>query len=224
MHAGQARVSWSERLWPLIRRYPASIGLTLLVVLVGQVTQRLSPADHAALLERIGADVSNFRLQSILTIPLATWVQTRPGARWDMLLLVALPLLSLEHLAGSRRAAVTFVLSDWLTVLPTLATLSLLARLGSDRATALLGSPGAGSSAAAHGTIAAACMLIPALWGRPLLAAAVIFVIVALSFQSLDAAVAHLFATVVGVILGLRWRRQIASGREARPFTSGSSS
>lgn len=201
------------RVGTLLRRYPTSLLLTLLVLAAGLYTRRLSATEHTALLERLGTDVDGFDPDRILAMPLATFVQSEPGVRWHMLLLVAVPLGVLERRAGSARAAITFLLSDWISAPLTLAAIWGLARLGSAAATRLLDVADAGSSAAAHGAMAAACVLLMRRWRVPALAAVYAYVLAAFGFQRLDTAIAHLLATIVGTLFGLSWRsRRTASG------------
>lgn len=191
-------------------RYPATLAIVSLVLAAGWYTHGMGPTEHTRLLERIGADVDDWDARHLLTMPLATLVQSAPGVRWHMVLIVALPLALLERRVGSLRAAATFALCDWLSTPLNLLAMWALARLGSAEARALLDVADTGSSAAAHGTIAAVAMLLPGRWRWAALAGAYGFVTGALllGFQDLDAALVHAIATVIGTVFGLVWRRR----------------
>lgn len=165
----------------------------------------MSAAEHRDLLSRVGSDVTSFDPQRVLAMPAATFVQSSPGVGWTMILLVALPLAVLEWMIGSFRAAVTFLLSDWISAPLTLLAIWTLARLGSSEAARLISDPDSGSSAAAHGTIAAVCMLLPGNARIVSLIALLAVDFAQFTFQRLDAALAHLLASLVGVRLGAAW-------------------
>lgn len=191
-------------------RYPATLAIVALVLAAGFYTRGMGTAEHTRLLERIGSDVDDWDARRLLAMPLATLVQSAPGVGWDMVLMVALPLALLERRVGSLRAAATFALCDWVSTPLNLLAIWTLARLGSGEARAFLDTADAGSSAAAHGTIAAVAVLLPGRWRWAALAGAYGFVTGALllGFQDLDAALVHAIATVIGTALGLLWRQR----------------
>ena len=85
---------------------------------------------HDRLMDDIGMNWSSLTHFRLWTIPAATFVQASPGVAWTMLLLVGLPMIALEFLAGSWRALVTFLLCDWLTAPVTVLILWALSNLG----------------------------------------------------------------------------------------------
>jgi hypothetical protein len=126
-----------------------------------------------------------------------------------MLLLVGLPMIALEWLAGSWRALITFVLCDWLTSPVTVLVLWGLSGLGNANATRFLIDPDTGSSAAAHGVIAAAIMMLPpklAAIGMTILIGITIF---AIAFFRLDTSLAHFLGIAAGAGFGAIWSRQL---------------
>jgi len=132
----------------------------LAVVLVfGVLTADNELITHDRLMDDIGMNLSSLKHFRFWTVPIATFVQASPGVAWTMLLLVGLPMIALEWLAGSWRALITFVLCDWLTSPVTVLVLWGLSGLGNANATRFLIDPDTGSSAAAHGVIAAAIMI-----------------------------------------------------------------
>lgn len=154
------------------------------------------------LLERIGTDVDGFDARRILTLPLATFIQSSPGVDWPMLLLVGAPLVLLESATGSVRAAAIWLLSDWISAPITLLAMWGLAQLGSQAARQLLDVADAGSSAASHGAIAAVCLTLPGRL-RPVAVTGLFGIdLFAFTFERIDAAVAHLVASAVGIGLG----------------------
>ena len=126
-----------------------------------------------------------------------------------VLLLVGLPMIALEFLAGSWRALVTFLLCDWLTAPVTVVILWILSNLGDANAGRFLMDPDTGSSAAAHGVIAAAIMMLPAKLAAIGMTILVGITIIALSFFRLDTSLAHFLGIVVGAVFGAIWKRQI---------------
>jgi hypothetical protein len=177
------------------------------VIVAGVYTSGMNVAQHRRLLERIGTDVDDFNARRGLVMPLATFVQSSPGVRWHMVLLVLVPLALLECVVGSWRAATVWLLSDWISTPLTLLAVWALARLGSNAATRLLDSADAGSSAAAHGAIAVVCLSLPGKWSTIALSALFAIDLGAFSFERIDAALAHLTASAVGLGLGLLFFR-----------------
>lgn len=196
------------RFTPRRRAFPVTIGVLALVVLLGILTARASVADHDRLMDGVGMDLPALRHFRLWAMPIATFVQSSPGVEWHMLALVGFPLLALEYGAGSWRALVTFLLSDWLTAPVTVLTLWLLSDLGNSQAHRLLSDPDTGSSAAAHGVLAAAIMLLPPKWAAGGMAILIGISLYALTFERLDAAIAHLLGITVGAVLGLLWSQQ----------------
>jgi hypothetical protein len=200
----------------LLVTFPTTIAITLMVLIAGHITGGMTPAEHRELLSRVGLDVSSFDLQRVLAMPIATFVQSSPGVRWHMVLLVAAPLAVLEWLAGSFRAAATFLFSDWISAPITLLVIWILSQLGFSTASRLMHVPETGSSAAAHGTISAGCMFMPGKLRYVSLAILFCVDIVAFAFQGLDAALAHVLASIVGTAIGAVWMAHPARGSDSR--------
>ncbi len=195
-----------------IRRFPTTLALTGVVVAVGAITSRHSAAHHQETLRRIGIDLDLLRLNHLWALPVATFVPSSPGLRWHMLLLVAGSLALLEYRAGSLRALITFLLTDWISSPLTVLALWCLAHLGSTQALQTLHIPDAGSSAAAHGALGAAFALLPDRWSVTALCGFFAYGVVALSFQRIDAALAHLLASVIGATIGwVFWRPHVSA-------------
>jgi hypothetical protein len=194
-----------------IRSFPTTLGLTGIVLLVGILTARHTAARHEAMLGRFGLDLDLLRLHHLWTLPIATFVQSSPGVRWHMLLLVAASLALLEYRAGSLRALITFLVAHWISSPLTVVVLSGLARGGSERALHTLHRPDAGSSAAAHGALATALALLPTPWSVIGVSGLLTYSATAIAFQRIDAAVAHLVASVIGAACGwVLWRPQLS--------------
>jgi hypothetical protein len=187
--------------------FPASIGLIGLIVIVGLVTGGDTSADFAEKLDQYGLSYEILRAGEIWHLFTGTFIQSDPGIAWSMILLLVCSLVPCEYLAGSSRTLITFFTCDWVASLFMVLSIRLLAGIGMASAQHLLDIPDAGSSAAAHGCMAAAFMLLPR---RLAFASYGIFlaVTVALLFQQeLDAATAHLAAVLLGGTLGLfAWR------------------
>jgi len=180
-----------------------------IVLAVGIMTSDNELITHDRLMDDIGMNWSSLKHFRFWTVPVATFVQASPGVAWTMLLLVGLPMIALEFLAGSWRALVTFVLCDWLTAPVTVLILWVLSNLGDANAGRFLTDPDTGSSAAAHGVIAAAIMMLPAKLAAIGMTILVGITIIALSFFRLDTSLAHFLGIVVGAGLGAIWSRQL---------------
>ena len=195
----------SVRGW--LSAFPASIGMIGLIVAVGLLTGGDTSADFAEKLERFGLSYEILRGGEIWHLFTGTFIQSEPGIAWSMVLLLVCSLVPCEYLAGSSRTVITFFTCDWVASLFMVLSIRLLAGIGMTSAHRLLDIPDAGSSAAAHGCMAAAMMLLPR---RLAFAAYGIFlaVTVALLFQQeLDAATAHLAAVLLGGALSwFAWR------------------
>ena len=69
--------------------------------------------------------------------------------------------------------------------------------------------PDTGSSAAAHGVIAAAIMMLPPKLAAIGMTILVGITIIAISFFRLDTSLAHFLGIAVGAVLGAIWNRQL---------------
>jgi len=112
-------------------------------------------------------------------------------------------------MAGSWRALITFLLSDWLSAPLTVLVLWGLSGLGNTVASRVLNDPDTGSSAAAHGVIAAAIMMLPPKLAAIGMTILVGITIIAISFFRLDTSLAHFLGIAVGAVLGAIWNRQL---------------
>jgi hypothetical protein len=192
------------------RRYPTTIAVLVLLVGVALLTASNTTVEQSDLRRRIGMDLVALRELRFWTMPVATFVQSGPGIEWHMLLLVTLPLLALEYLSGSIPALLAFLLSDWLTAPLTVVVLWALSGMGSSTARAFLHAPDSGSSAAAHGALAAAIVQLPRRYAGVGLALLIGISILAFTFVSLDVAIAHLLGVGVGIAIGVILRRRAA--------------
>ena len=187
--------------------FPASIVLISFITAVGLVTADDTAAEFAEKLEKYGMSYEILRAGHFWHLLTGTFIQSEPGIAWSMILLLVCSLVPCEYLAGSKRMLITFFISDWVATLIMVLSLRLLAGLGMASAQALLDVPDAGSSAAAHGCMAAALMLLP----RRLAFASygiLVAVTTALLFQQdLDAGIAHMAAVLIGGAFGwFAWR------------------
>ena len=190
------------------RWFPTTVIVLAAVLIAGVATNTLTSAEHDRLMDRIGMDWPALRQIHIWGMPLATFVQSSPGVEWHMLALVGLSLVALEFVVGSWRALLTFLLSDWLTAPVTVLILWALSGLGDNQASRLLFDPDTGSSAAAHGCLAAVIMLLPGKLAAISMAILLGISIFALTFERLDAAIAHLLGIAVGSAFGRFWAHQ----------------
>src|SRR5262245_2598636 len=156
---------WHERLFPpasraLVRRFKVTLSVLLVITLVGIYTAHLSSSAFANLGDKVGVDLDAFQGWRYWTLFSSTFVQSSPGIQWHMMLLVTAALGTLEFVAGSGPALITFLVVDWLTSVLTVGALWAMSRIGVSSATELLHSPGMGSSAGAHAAAGAACVIV----------------------------------------------------------------
>jgi hypothetical protein len=180
-----------------------------IVLAVGFMTASNEVISHDRLMDDVGMNLSALKHFRLWTVPAATFVQSSPGVGWTMLLLVGLPMIALEFLAGSWRALITFLLCDWLTAPLTVLILWGLSYLGNADASQFLMDPDTGSSAAAHGVLAAAIMMLPPKLAAIGMAILIGITIIAISFFRLDTSLAHFLGIVVGAGFGAIWSRQV---------------
>ena len=187
--------------------FPATIALISFIIFVGLLTGGDTSADFAEKLDRYGLSYEMIRDGRFWHLLTGTFIQSDPGIAWSMILLLVTSLVPCEYLAGSKRMLITFFTCDWVGSLLMVIGVRLMAALDISDAVERLSMPDAGSSAAAHGCMAAAMMLLPR---RLAFITYGIFLGVTLALlfqQELDAAIAHLVAVLMGGALGwFFWR------------------
>jgi hypothetical protein len=185
--------------------------LTAIIVFCGRLTHGQTPEEYAETLDRFGLSWEMLRDGRLWHIFTGSLIQSDSGIALSMIALVIGSLVPCELLAGSRFTFASFFLCDWIASFCATVGLRVLASLNAGDAQRLLSLPDAGSSAAAHGCLAAACTLLPGrlAWGAYGL---MLGVTIGLLFeQDLDAGVAHLFAVLAGGMLGaLAWKPRLA--------------
>jgi len=190
----------------IVRAFPVTLVFLTIITGVGMLTARQTSAEHHHLLERYGFDYDMLRAGQLHHLLTGMFVQSEPGIAASMLVLVATALAPCELLAGSRRTLIAMLVCDWLSSLLTVLALRGLSGLGVTEATRLLHVADAGSSAAAHGAYAVAATLLPGRLAAVAYGVLVAMTVVLLFQQSLPAALAHLFAVLIGGALGWCWR------------------
>lgn len=203
--AAQAPRDRSVRGW--IGLFPATIALIGFIIVVGLLTGGDTSADFAEELDRYGLSYQILRDGRVWHLLTGTFIQSDPGIAWSMIVLLIASLVPCEYLAGSRRMLITFFTCDWVGSLLMVLGIRLLAALDVADAVRRLDIPDSGSSAAAHGCMAAAMMLLPK---RLAFISYGLFLAITLGLlfqQELDAAIAHLAAVLLGGALGwFFWR------------------
>jgi hypothetical protein len=187
--------------------FPASIALISFISAVGLATADDTPAEYAEKLEKYGMSYEILKAGHFWHLLTGTFIQSEAGIALSMILLLVCSLVPCEYLAGSRRMLITFFITDWVATLLMVLSLRLLAGLGMASAEAMLDVPDAGSSAAAHGCMAAAFMLLPRRIAFASYGILLAVTVVLLFQQDLDAGIAHLAAVLIGGAFGwLAWR------------------
>ncbi len=206
---------WHERLLPpasraLIRRFKVTLSMLAIITIAGIYTAHLTAPEFHDLIDHAGVDLDTFQVWRLWPVVVATFVQSSPGIQWSMMLLVAAGVGSLEFVAGSAPALVTFIAGDWITSVLTIGALWAMSRTGIETATELLHVPATGSSAAAHAAAGAACVVIGGRLGKSVLAIIIAVSIASITFQQLDNVIAHLTGVLVGAALGyFVWRPRL---------------
>jgi hypothetical protein len=208
---------WRERLVPpepraFVWRFKVTVAVFAIITLVGMYTTRLSAPAFDRLGNHVGVDLDALQSGHYWTLFSSTFIQASPGIEWHMMLLVIASLGTLEFLAGSGPALVTFLVGDWITSVLTVGALWALSGIGIDSARALLHSPSMGSSVGAHAAAGAACVIVGGRWGKGALALIVAISLASLTFQHFDNAIAHLIGVLVGAGFGMFvWRPRLQS-------------
>jgi hypothetical protein len=201
--------------------FRVSIVLTAVIIACGRLTAGDSAGEYAKTLDRFGLSWEMLRDGRLWHIFTGSLIQSDAGIALSMIVLVVCSLMPCELLAGHRSTLVTFFVCDWIASLCATVGLRILAIWNVGDSHGLLSLPDAGSSAAAHGCLAAACTLLPGrlAWGAY---DVLLGITIGLLFvQELDAGVAHLFAVLTGGSLGaLVWkpRQARASAQSARNY------
>jgi hypothetical protein len=207
--------TWDERLLPpasraLIHRFKVTLSVLAIITIVGIYTTHLTAPAFHDLIDHVGVDLDAFQAWHLWTVMPATLVQSSPGIQWHMMLLVTIALGSLEYLAGSAPALVTFIAGDWIASVLTIGALWVMSGIGVQSATELLHTPSTGSSAAAHAAAGAACVLVGGRWGKTALALIIGITLVSVTFQHLDNALVHFIALLAGAAFGyFVWRPRL---------------
>lgn len=211
----RARVSGKSVLG-VIGAFRVSLLLIVTVIVLGRLTQGDTPAEYASTLDRFGLSWQMLRNGELWHLFTGSLVQSDSGIALSMILLVACSLVPCELLAGHRFTFATFFLCDWVASICSIIALRILAVWNVGDSQRLLSLPDAGSSAASHGCLAAACTLLPGrlAWGAYGL---MLGITIGLLFeQDLDAGIAHLFAVAAGGLLGgLVWKPRLARATSA---------
>ncbi len=189
------------------RAFSVTIVVTAALVVVGALTATVFRGDHTAILDHVGLDLGALEHGRLWTIPAATFVQTEVGIKWHQALLALLFLGILEYQAGGLRTVAAFALSDWISSPLTVLVLWAAAALGSHGADQAIHEPSTGSSAAVFGAVVAAAVMLPRPLRQLAFAGLVGFLAAAFGFQRIGVATPHVIAAVIGLLLGLWYRR-----------------
>jgi hypothetical protein len=208
-----------RRLFGLIKRFPATIAVMAVILVVGLLTSASTRAEHRALVDRVGLDLNKVLDGRLWTLPASTVIQSNPGIGIRLALLVLVSLAAIEYAAGSLRAILTFFLSDWISAPLTVLVAWPLAHSGFDRAYNVLNRPDTGSSAAALGALAASLVFLTSRWRIAAFGALFAALIYLLPTAGLSANIAHLLGAVVGTGLGLLWLH-LDTGWKAPKFST----
>lgn len=189
----------------LPRRFIGTICLALAVGLCSGYTARYSPGDYDRILDRFGFSWELLTKGRLWQIFSENFIQSTPGLEWSMVAMVISSFVICEAVAGTRPLIVAFFATDWMASISTVTTLKVLSLVGYTAADRFVTEPDAGTSASVHGAYAIAAAMLPVRMAAALWTALFAFTIVMLRFQSLDAAIAHLWAVGYGGAITV-WR------------------
>ncbi len=198
------------RLRQLTARWPVAISTSALVLTLGLIFAR-TPDQHEHVLNTLGLAWPDL-VHAPYRLATALFVQTQPGIRPTIgLLLVVVPVA--EWRLGSRRTLLTMFGGDWTATLLSLVALRIAAASNSAWAHTALSRRDGGISAATHALLAAVVFSArPSRWRTLGIAVIGAWILQRLVFghQVFDAQ--HAIASVVGAVLGWRFR-----GRPSKP-------
>ena len=189
-----------------VARYPLSTCVLLVVVGLGAWTTG-RPQRLGELKRTFGFGWSDLVALRLYRLPTAIFIQTEPGIRGTVgLLLIFIPLA--EWRLGSIRATIVLFLGDWISTVTVLCGLRLLA--AAHRQWALVESVArdGGTSSAVHALAAAAILTIPAKRTRRVLGSLMVLEVVGLMIvrpELFD--VQHGLASLAGWALGASFVR-----------------
>ena len=192
---------------PPWRRFPLTMILLVVIIIIGVYTRTLSFTEHRHLIEHVGFDYADLLNGHFWQLFTGTWFQSEAGIEASMILMVASATMLMEFLIGSIPALIVMTAGDWIATLMTAITMRILSGLGSDQATVLLTHADAGSSALAHTGWAIAALLLPGTLAPIAYSLLVAVTISQFWYQGLAAATVHLFSVLVGGIIALQFVR-----------------
>ncbi len=201
------RIRW------VLTRFPATIAIMSLILLIAYLTAGTSAISHRLLTNDVGLDLSKVLNWQLWTLPASTVIQSNPGIGPKLAILILIGLASIEYIAGSTRAVITFFLADWISAPLTILVAWPLAHLGLHRAYLVLYRPDTGSSAAALGAVAAAMMFLPGRWRVVSLGTLFAILVYLLPTPGLSANIAHLLGALTGTFIGLVWIKRLPDRR-----------
>ncbi len=197
-----AHVTWPRR----VARYPLSICVVIVVLGLGLWTTG-KPRRLADLKRTFGFGWSDLVSLRLYRLPTAIFIQTQPGVRGTIgLLLVVIPIA--EWRLGSPRATIVLFLGDWVSTVSVLCGLRLFAAAGRPWAMLEAVARDGGTSSAVHALAAAAVLTIRTQCTRRILGAMIALEVVgllALRPQLFD--VQHGLAALTGWALGAYFLR-----------------
>ncbi len=196
-----------ELLSRYLRLFPGAIIVTAAMLAISLLTTMLA-VDSLELTNKIGLTLDGLRAGHIWLIPAATLAQPETVMKWVMPIWVFFAIALLEYQAGTLRAVVTFFASDWLGALLLLLGLWALGGIGWAGAAKLASTGDTGSSAAVFGGLTAASVLLRRPWRGLLFGGIVAYLFLQFTFEDLDAAISHVVAAIIGVVIAFLWLRR----------------
>lgn len=198
---------WTHVTWPRrVARYPLSICVVIIVLGLGLWTTG-EPRRLTDLKQMFGFGWSDLASLRLYRLPTAIFIQTQPGVRGTIgLLLVVIPVA--EWRLGSRRATIVLFVGDWVSTVLVLCGLRLFASTGRPWAMLEAVARDGGTSSAVHALAAAAVVTIRTRCTRRILGAMIALEVVgllALRPQVFD--VQHGLAALTGWALGTYFLR-----------------
>ncbi len=191
----------------ILKRIRFSAAILAVLTVVGLTVATVARTDFHQVPNTVGFDLEALKAGRLYLLFPGALVQDKPWFPWKILLLIAVFVPPLELIAGARRTAVTFFVSDWLGTLLALPVLASASALGSARAAVYLHTPDVGSSSAAFGCIAAFAAGLPNSARILVISSLVAYLLPSLFLVKHVYTVEHLISVFVGFALGLFWAR-----------------
>lgn len=200
------RRRWTEHIAGVARRSPFAT-----VLFAGEALSMIAtaarPGWHRWLLRWFGLSWPDLAGGEVWRVATSTLLQPRAGIVLGNLALLALVAVA-ERFLRTRRTALVFFLSDWVSSIAVLVGLRVASGLGSEPARRALAVRDGGTSSGTWALLAATCLLLPSRWRPWSLLAVAAFLAARLAVYGERADVEHVASIAVALAVSAWWARR----------------